>query len=319
MTTGTYKDRSIGLVVFGIIEILIGGLTALLIPLVLVITIVAPRVAAGPAPQLRSVVPNLVLYAMMAAAFIWIGIGSIRARRWARAVMLSLSWLWLITGVVAMVAFWWVMPRYRDYAGLGHLADDTVAMVVLTTSLFLGLIYILMPLAFVLFYRSPHVIATCEARDQGISWVDGCPSQVVALVLLYAVSAASCLVAPAYNFVFPIFGVLVDGWIGAVAWLTVLSLLVYLVIATSKREMRSWNVAVAASLVIASSSTLSAAVVPYSVWLDRMALPPDQREMVAVFGEPTTITMALVSLVTWGTWVGFLVWARRFFRTAEER
>ncbi len=320
MTLEAHKDRSLGLVVFGVIEILIGGLTALLIPLVLAVTLFAPlAVGEGTSASFRSVVPSLVLYGLMAASFIWIGIGSVRARKWARAVMLSLSWLWLITGIVAMVLFWWILPRYWHFAGMGGLPDDTMTMVMLTTSLFLGFIYILLPLAFVLFYRSPHVIATCEARDRTGSWVDDCPSQVVSLVLVYAVGAVSCLLAPAYHFVFPLFGVVIDGWVGAPVWLAVLAVLIYLVVATPRRDKRSWTVAMWASVVGATSSTLSAALVPYSLWLDRMALPVDQREMMAAFGEPTAATMVALSLVSWGTWIGFLLSVRRFFGPAKAQ
>ncbi len=320
MNPEAHRDRSLGLVIFGVIEILIGGLTALLIPLVLAVTLFAPSMTGGgPAPQLRSVAPSLVLYGLLAASFIWIGIGSVRARKWARAVMLSLSWLWLITGIAAMVVLSWVMPRYWDFAGLGGLPNDITTMVVVTTSVFLSFIYVLLPLAFLLFYRSPDVIATCEARDRTRSWVDGCPSQVVSLVLVYAVCAASCLVVPAYNFVFPVFGIIVDGWAGALLWLGILAGLIYLAAVTPRRERASWTAAVVASLVIGASSTVTAALVPYRQWLERMELPADQGEMMAALGEPTTAFMVLLSLVTWATWIGFLLSVRRFFQPGEVR
>jgi hypothetical protein len=138
------------------------------------------------------------------------------------------------------------------------------------------------------------------------------------MVVLYAVTAASCLVAPAYRFVFPVFGVIADQWWGAMAWAAVLAVLVYLVVGTARRTPASWTVAMVASLVLALSSTVTVAVVPFGRWLDRMALPADQRQMMAAFGEPSATTMVVASLVTWGSWIVFLVWARRYFRRDER-
>lgn len=318
MTTGDHRDRSVGLIVFGVIELLIGGCTALLIPLVVAVTLLSPAPSEGDAPTgLGPVAPSLLLYGTVAAAFIWIGLGSIRARKWARAVMLSLSWVWLITGVAAMLAYWWLIPRIWGFAAPDGLPAGTAHMVVVTTSLFLGFIYILLPLAFVLFYRSPDVVATCEARDPRRSWVDDCPSPVVSLVLVYAIGAVSCLAAPAYNFAFPLFGFVADGWIGAMLWSVVLAVLLYLVRATARREPRSWNVAMTASLAAAVSSTLSAALVPFGQWLDRMALPADQLRLVAGLGELSPSTMVALSLATWVSWIAFLIWTRRFFPASE--
>jgi hypothetical protein len=44
----------------------------------------------------------------LAVALIWLGIGSIKARRWARALLLIFSWSWLVMGV-CMTA---VMPFF---------------------------------------------------------------------------------------------------------------------------------------------------------------------------------------------------------------
>jgi len=308
------RDRTAGLVIFGIIEILIGALVALFIPLVVVVTLVAETVhGAGTDPDLKTLLASLLMYGVIAAVFISIGIGSIRARKWARAVMLSLSWLWLITGAVSMVVLWFVMPRLWDMVGLSGMADDSLRLVVLTTNLFFGFIYVLLPLAFVSFYRSEHVAATCRARDPRPSWVDDCPQGLVNLVMVYGLIAVSILMMPAYNFMFPCFGTILHGWLGAVAWLVVLLLLVYLIRATLWRQSRSWDLAMGLSLVIAVSSMVTAAVVPYAAWIGRMALPAEQGEMVLTLWNPGTVTMVILTFVFWATWLGYLVYVRRFF------
>jgi hypothetical protein len=192
----------------------------------------------------------------------------------------------------------------------------TVALV--TTSLLLGFIYVLLPLAFVLFYRSPHCAATCRARDPGPSWVDGCPSPIVSLVAVYAVGAASLLVVPAYNFLFPLFGMILEGWGGAVAWLLVLALLVYLIVGTARRDPTAWTVSMAASLLAASSSTVTAAVVPWSAWLDRLTLPGQRPPLADVLGEPSSLVMVLGSLAAWGSWIAYLLYVRRFVHAPQN-
>jgi len=319
MDPDAHKDRSIGLVVFGVIEIAIGVFCALLIPLVLAVVLAAQSVAGFTADlDARTMVPSLAVYGLAAVIFIWLGIGSIRARRWAAAVMLSLSWLWLITGAVAMVSLWLLMPRLQDLAGMAELPGGAMTVALVTTSLLLGFMYVLLPLAFVLFYRSPHVTATCRARDPGPSWVDGCPSPIVSLVVVYGLGAASLLVVPAYGFLFPLFGVVLAGWSGAAAWLLVLALLAYLIMGTARRDPTAWTVAMAASILAACSSTVTVAVVPWSVWLARLSLPGQQPQLAEILGEPSSLVMVLGSLAVWGSWIAYLLYVRRFFHAPQD-
>ena len=313
-----FKDRSAGLVVFGIIEILIGLFCALLIPLVLAVSLAAPSaLALEVETDPRTLVPSLAVYSLAAVAFIWLGIGSIRARRWAAAVMLSLAWLWLFSGAVAMASLWLLMPRLQDLTGLTELPGGAMTVALVTTSLLLGFIYVLLPLAFVLFYRSPHVAATCRARDPGPSWVDGCPPSIVSLVVVYGLGAASLLIMPAYGFLFPLYGTVLHGWGGAAAWVVVAALLVSLMVGTARRDFRAWHAAMAASLIAACSTTVTAAVVPWSTWLDRMTLPGQRPPFADVVGEPSSLVMVLGSLVVWGAWIAYLLYARRFFRAPQ--
>jgi hypothetical protein len=318
MAPDDFKDRSAGLVVFGVIEIAIGAFCALLIPLALAVTLAARSVSGlDVAVDARTLAPSLAVYAVIAASFIWLGVGSIRARRWAAAVMLSLSWLWLITGALAMVAFWMLMPRLQDLAGVSELPGGTMTVALVTASLLLGLIYVLLPLAFVLFYRSPHVAATCSFRDPGPSWVDGCPPSIVSLVVVYGACAVSLLIVPAYGFLFPLFGVILAGWGGAAGWLLVLALLLFLMVGTAHRDPTAWTVAMAASILAACSSTVTAAVVPWSVWLDRLTMAGQPPELAAILGEPSKGLVVLGSAAAWGSWIAYLAFARRVFRDPD--
>ena len=311
MDQENYRDRSSGLIVFGVAEILIGVFTALLVPLMLLALLASRSMDGGQGSMdLATVLPSTVIYALIAVLFVWIGIGSIRARRWARALMLSVSWLWLITGIMAMVAMWLIVLQYLGFAVFTGLPEAALVLLVVIIS---GFFYVMLPLAFVLFYRSDDVAATCRARDPNPSWFDEAPPQIVSLVLVYAFGLVSVLVMPAYNFMFPVFGTVLDGWMGGMAWLAVAALLVYLLMATVKSDQRAWTVAMTASLVAALSSTVTAAVVPYARWIDHMELPLAQEEMMAELGSLSSTTMVLLSVFMWASWIGYLLHIRRFF------
>ena len=95
----TPRDRSLGLALFGTLQLLIAGFFALMVPFFVLLLMPQPA-QAQPHPQV--VVPFLISYATLAAAFATLGVGSILARRWARALTLILSWLWLVTGLLTM-------------------------------------------------------------------------------------------------------------------------------------------------------------------------------------------------------------------------
>jgi hypothetical protein len=77
--------------VFGVWTVVLGGLCALYAPLMLLSQMAAARVnpsLANPA----AMVPGMATYAALGVALIWLGIGSIQARRRARALLLIFSW-----------------------------------------------------------------------------------------------------------------------------------------------------------------------------------------------------------------------------------
>src|SRR3954469_578396 len=83
-----YKDRSTGLLIFGILTLLLGCLSGLLVPLMLFGQTVAAKAPNAPPVNHAAVVPGVIIYGLLAVALVWLGIGSIKARRWARALLL---------------------------------------------------------------------------------------------------------------------------------------------------------------------------------------------------------------------------------------
>ncbi len=103
-----YRDHSTGLVVFGIIQIVLGGFALLCVPLMLLGALMSRQVGGG--LPVRSSVLNVMTYALLGMGLITLGIGSIRARRWAWALVLTLSWMWLIFGAIGTIGLIALLP-----------------------------------------------------------------------------------------------------------------------------------------------------------------------------------------------------------------
>ena len=315
-----YRDRSVGLVLFGILEILIGGLLAVVMPLAVAAAASIVRLEGRDAVGgVTGALPGLVMYALIGLAFIVIGIGSVRARRWARALMLGLSWLWLASGVVALVVSWWFLPALWSQLGVEEdLPSDVLITVQLATMVLLGFVCLVLPAVFVAFYRSPQVAATCRARDPGPSLVDDCPPHLLSLMLLYALAALSVFASPTFGFALPVFGTVLSGWIGAAGWALILVLLLYLAWGTCRRDPAAWWVATIATVLAAVATTVSAILIPIGELLDVLPLLPEQRALVHQMKPPGPRTLVALSLVTWGTMLAYLVFVRRLFRPASD-
>src|ERR1041384_603883 len=101
-----FKDRRTGLIVFGILEMILGGLAALMVPLMIAGQLMASRTTQEPVP-LRQMIPGMAVYIIVAAVLVGLGFGSVNRRRWARALSLIVAWSWLAMGVlmVGLMAF----------------------------------------------------------------------------------------------------------------------------------------------------------------------------------------------------------------------
>src|SRR5579871_5934539 len=86
-------DRSVRLMVLGVLQILMGCLCALL-GLMMASLVLGGRMPEGPqGPPMppRMMIPSLEVYVVLAVGFIWIGLGMVGTRRWALALTLVLS------------------------------------------------------------------------------------------------------------------------------------------------------------------------------------------------------------------------------------
>ena len=307
-STDQHRDRSTGLVVFGVAEILIGIACASLIPLTLVGAALSPTVEPG------IVIPSLLLYAAGAAVFVTLGVGSIRARRWAQALSLSLGWIWLITGVATVVVVWIAAPTlWQDLGAGAGLDDGTARIVAVAVNLVLLVVYVLLPGAIVLFYRSPHVIATCRRRDSDPGWAGRCPQQLLSLAVAYALCALSIVAVPSYNFVFPFFGWILSGATGALCWALAMIFCLALAWGTLRGALWAWRTAIGGCVVGVISSVATSARVDPAAIFDAMNLQPDQLILLEQLWPEKTWVHIVLWLLIWGSLGLYLITVRGFF------
>ncbi len=305
-----FKDRSLGLVVFGGVAILLGGVCALAVPLILLAAVFSGS-AGGVAVSPLSALSSSIMYSVMAATFVVLGIGSIRARRWACELLLSLSWIWLLTGICTLMVGLLVIPGVLgELDADGVLPPELVVLVVGVIAGVVGVLYVVLPGLFVLFYRSPEVAATCHARDPRPQWVDACPRRLLTLMVVWALLAISVLLMPAYNFLFPLFGAALTGAAGAVGWLLVLAGCAALAVGTALRAPWAWSGGMLLTLVGGLSSTLTILRHGVGGLVERLGLPEEQAAMMASFGLLEGWPMVLINGLVWGTFVVYL-WTLR--------
>ena len=95
--------------VFGVFQIILGLLAALMVPLVALGAFMS-RLAPGGATRPAQFLSGVASYAFIAAALLALGIGSVQMKRWAHALTLVTSVYWLIMGALITVLLTAMLP-----------------------------------------------------------------------------------------------------------------------------------------------------------------------------------------------------------------
>lgn len=304
------KDRSFGLSAFGLMQIAMGGFSALLVPLMLLSAVLKPQSGTS----MAQLVPVAGLYAALAITLVWLGFGSIRARRWARALTLVLAWMWLAMGIVSLVGMVAWMPKMADIgAAQGKPIPSQIASI-MYGAMFITMtcIYLLLPGIFILFYGRSDVKATCDAMDPVVRWTDRCPLPVLSLSLLLGFAATSVVWSAGYGFVTPFFGIIISGIPGALFFLGLSSLFGYLSWATYKLKMEAWWVTLAAIVLLGLSTVISFSRVSLMDLYREMKFPAAQLEMIEKMGV-MKFNMPLIASVNIAIFIAYLLWVRGYF------
>jgi hypothetical protein len=315
MTTpaGTdFRDRKTGLVVFGIGEIVMGLFFALGIPLMLISRIAVHHSPDAPQPPPMFFI--LTTYLVAAAAFVWLGIGSILARRWARAILLSLSGVALCGGVLGCVSLSFLMPHIFDTlqnSGPRPLPPEALLIVKIVTASMVFVMYILIPGSILLFYRSPHVKRTCEVYDPVERWTDRCPLPVLAICLPMGFGGIIALGFMGNFHGFPFFGMFVSGGAGTLLLILIAGLVFWLARGLYRLQIGAWWATLGLMLLSAASNTVTFWGPDLGEIYAKMGIDPRAAAMVGQMSGAFHWLLPL-SMVPWVVW---LLCIRRYFTT----
>jgi hypothetical protein len=322
----TYQDRSIGLVVMGILEICLALLCLLFLSFMVIATL---SLAASPAGRnaglnTRSMLGGGLVYVIAGIYFAALGIGTLRGRRWARTIGLVTSWIWLIFGIFCCVGMIFVLPRMSTgfSAAAGSSASPGIgAFMTGCVGFLLFLIYLVLPGILLLFYRGSNVKATFEAKDSSIPWTDRVPAPVLALTLMLVLAGAGTLLALSYG-IFPLFGTLLTGVPAVLAILASAALAGVLAWGIYHRRPAYWWAAVV--LFVLSCVNGSLLLLQGSAGIRRIyeaAMSPAQLQQIDRMGIAEIYSspgMLAVVAVGWLSAFAYLIWTRRFF-TGDPR
>jgi len=306
------KDRSAGLILFGALQILLGLCAVCVVLGMAAAAEMQSRGAVPPMPQ-ASVVSNIVIYAGLAAYFFAVGIGSIRKRRWARALSLVVSAIWLAIGLVAIAAVTTMLPHLMPIFP----PSQTTLMVTLLYVV-LGIIYLLIPLILVLFYRSPHVKATCESHDPVTRWTDRVPLPILAVVIGMAFAALSVVISLSYGIV-PLFGVILTGAPATIVLLGFAGLCAYLAVQLYRQKRSAWWTSVFFIIFGIANAAVTFSRVDLEKLYEQMGIMTPQLRAMHLSDLAHDPGLWCVIGVSWLAALAYLIWTRKFFDAPPPR
>ena len=315
-----YKDRSTGLTVFGVMTLLLGGLAGLF-TLLMFVPLLTTKTAGAPPLHLGSIVLGSGIYAGLAVSLIWLGIGSIQKRRWARALLLIFSWSWLILGI-GMTA---VMPSVMSQAmanlppdaktGQPALPPGAITGMVIGMTIFFFVGFVLMPAVWTFFYNSRHVKATCAARDPVTRWTDACPLPVLGFCLWTWFAVPMMLVMPLTGLaVMPCFGMFITGLPAGLFCVVVAAVWGMAGWWLYQLEARGWWLILIGMVLFSVSTLLTYAHHDIIEVYQLQGLPPAQIDQIQKMGLFTSHSMGWFTALVTVPFLGYLLFIKRYLR-----
>ena len=315
-----YKDRSVGLIIFGILTILLGCLAGLFVPLMLFGQMASDKATGAPATFL-TILPGVFIYGVLAVALVWLGIGSIMARRWARALLLIFSWSWLIMGlfIVLFMAFLIpkILPSLSSSGPNTHPGLPTSAIIGVMVGMFLvfGVLFVILPAVWTFFYNSRHVKATCETRDPVTRWTDACPLPVLGFCLWLVFSVPMMLIMPIVGHgVMPFFGMFLTGVPGTMLCLAIAALWSYAAWLLYQLDQRGWWLVLIALCVFMASALLTFARHDMLEMYRLMGYPEAQIEQIQKSGLLIGNRMNWLMAFSVLPFLGYLLFIKKYLR-----
>jgi hypothetical protein len=320
-----YRDRRTLLIIFGVVQIIMGLLAALMVPLVALGAFMS-RLAAGGGLRPSQFMSSVATYALIAAAFLALGIGSIQTKRWARALTLVTSWYWLIIGTLATVVITAVLPvamrralaQAQQNSANAPSADITtgvMAVIITLMIVFFTFLLVLLPIAFIVFYRRSDVDLTCRHRDPVERWTDRTPLPVLGASLAFFTGSLYTLLLAVTSPMLPLFGHYLTGLPAAGCLVLLAGLDLYLAIALFRLRLYGWWIAIIAAPLRMSATAFSYSRAGLMQAYAKLGWSDAQLQMLnsnPIFHSRIILAMGVIFMLAF---FGYLLWLKRYFKT----
>ncbi|HSR88363.1 MAG TPA: hypothetical protein VLL07_05375 [Pontiella sp.] len=309
------RDRSTGLAVFGALEIAMGLLTFFFAMFLLVL--VSETGIGGMKRSHCWITMSFLFY--MTGWFCVMGFGSIKAFRWARALMLVGSWVTVFFGTLVLALVLHLLPWVYNLLADAEILSPQMALVALYAGvLVLITVQLVFPMASIVFYSLKGVRATCERRHPEPSWSDRCPLPLMAMGFVSALGVSTLLFGATTNYIVFLFGRIWTGFPGFTVVAAIACACGYVGRGAFARKMRAWWAAYAIILLTSSSMMLTFAELDMEDLYERMGYSAVQ---VASLQQFQFFSPALLTFGTclWGIMAcTYLVWVRDCFRPEKD-
>jgi hypothetical protein len=321
----TYRDRSAGLMIFGVFQIILGLMSALMVPFA-ALGMFMSRLAPGGGMRPGQFVSGVSIYAFIAVAFVCLGIGSIQTKRWARALTLVISVYWLLSGVLITVMLTAVLPvtmrrvlQMQQNATQNpspEMSTGVMAVVLTMIIVFAAFFLIVVPIAYVVFYSRKDVAETCRHRDPVERWTDRTPLPVLGASVILAIQAVYMLVIGLSTPLFPLFGRYLYGISGLGCFLLVAILDAYIAVALFRLKSVGWWIAALTIPIRLLSMVITYARADMMQAYSRMGMTDQQLQMLnssPLIRSHVFLWWGLLSTVIL---YGYILWLKRYFKAS---
>jgi hypothetical protein len=280
-----------------------------------------PQLSQQQSSPLASMIVALLIYGGGAAFFLYLGVSSIRCRRWVRPIVLSIMWPTLVAGITVIIATLAVLPSIFDNIdthGSTGLISPTfiVAVVVAVVGVVVLVGYIGLPLAHILAYRSESVKLTLEAVDTRTRWTDRHPIPLLGVAVWIVLSAVMMLGTVGSNFTM-IAGFLVTG--PAALGIALVQLAVSLLLA--KLVLQRRKVGLYGTVLYLFAIWFANGVGMHTLGMENIyrltgTIPDQQIAMMAPYLEPLGLFTLIISVLSVVAASVYLIFIRKLFNAS---
>jgi len=309
------KDRTVGLIVFGTGGVFL-GIGCFSVAMLLLIVVSATGLH-GMKPIHFWMTMLFLIY--LTGWFIVTGLGSIKARRWARALLLVGAWVAVFFGTLTLALMLYVLPEIFNLLSESRLIPPSAAMGILYFSAFVLVVFqVVFPMAGVAFYGLKSVQNTCERRNPDPGWTDRCPLPLLAMSFILILGSLSIFTGATTNYTVFLFGHVISGFAGLLVMLFISLACGYVGWGAFTRRMHAWWGAYALILLTASSLMLTFSEMDMPNLYAHMGYSADQVHELQNVHLITPVTLTFISCM-WGIMACiYLVWVRDSFRPEKD-